>query len=170
MEISLSHSLSRFRLKFSPEKVDTMIIQAIALIDDLDREINNFGMRLKEWYGWHFPELSKIIIDNLLYSKVVQLIGQRENAANADLSSILPENIIAEIRQASEISMGTFLEEEDLISILQLAEQLQELITNRETLGDYLKQRMQAIAPNLTFMVGIISYNIGRRNHWRSIN
>ena len=32
-------------------------------------------MRLREWYGWHFPELSKIITDNLIYAKSVLKIG-----------------------------------------------------------------------------------------------
>jgi len=38
---------SRFKLKFSPDKVDTMVIQAIALLDDLDKEINIYSMRVK---------------------------------------------------------------------------------------------------------------------------
>jgi len=37
----------RFKLKFSPNKVDTMIVQAIALLDDLDKEINIYAMRVK---------------------------------------------------------------------------------------------------------------------------
>ncbi len=32
-------------------------------------------MRCKEWYGWHFPELGKIITDNLAYAKTVKLMG-----------------------------------------------------------------------------------------------
>lgn len=67
MELGLSHSLSRcvitllhsrsrrtkhcclyrYKLKFSPDKVDTMIVQAIALLDDLDKEINIYSMRVK---------------------------------------------------------------------------------------------------------------------------
>jgi nucleolar protein 58 len=34
-------------MKFSPDKVDTMIVQAIALLDDLDKEINIYAMRVK---------------------------------------------------------------------------------------------------------------------------
>lgn len=49
MVLGLSHSLSRYKLKFSPDKVDTMIIQAIALLDDLDKELNTYAMRAKEW-------------------------------------------------------------------------------------------------------------------------
>ena len=57
MALGLGHSLSRYKLKFSPDKVDTMIVQAIGLLDDLDKEINTYAMRVKEWYGWHFPEV-----------------------------------------------------------------------------------------------------------------
>ncbi|KAF9131538.1 Nucleolar protein 58, partial [Mortierella sp. 14UC] len=48
MVLGLSHSLSRYKLKFSPDKVDTMIVQAIALLDDLDKELNTYAMRVKE--------------------------------------------------------------------------------------------------------------------------
>lgn len=43
----VTHKSSRFKLKFSPNKVDTMIVQAIALLDDLDKEINIYSMRVK---------------------------------------------------------------------------------------------------------------------------
>ena len=46
-----------------------------ALLDDLDKEINNYIMRCKEWYGWHFPELAKIVQDNIAFCKTVQRIG-----------------------------------------------------------------------------------------------
>ncbi|EJD54021.1 Nop-domain-containing protein [Auricularia subglabra TFB-10046 SS5] len=75
MSLGLSHSLSRFKLKFSPDKVDTMVVQAIALLDDLDKEINIYSMRVKEWYGWHFPEMAKILVDNVAYAKVVLAMG-----------------------------------------------------------------------------------------------
>uniref|UniRef100_A0A3B0MMT3 Nucleolar protein nop5, putative n=1 Tax=Theileria annulata TaxID=5874 RepID=A0A3B0MMT3_THEAN len=154
MALSLSHSLTRFKLKFSPDKVDVMIVQAIGLLDDLDREVNKFGMRLKEWYGWHFPELDKIVSDNLLYAKVVKMIGMRENAKNAKLSDLLPDDVCKEILQASEISMGSEIFKDDLESITELATRLEELLEYRQTLEQYLKYRMNVIAPNLTYMVG----------------
>lgn len=47
-----------------------------ALLDDLDKELNNYIMRCKEWYGWHFPELSKIVQDNIAYCKVIKKLGE----------------------------------------------------------------------------------------------
>lgn len=29
----------------------------------------------QEWYGWHFPEMAKIIVDNIAYAKVIRLMG-----------------------------------------------------------------------------------------------
>ena len=53
-----------------------MIVQAISLLDDLDKELNNYVMRAREWYGWHFPELAKIVTDNLAFAKVVKAMGK----------------------------------------------------------------------------------------------
>ena len=113
MTLALSHGLSRYKLKFSVEKVDTMIIQAISLLDDLDKELNNYMMRLREWYGWHFPELSKIITDNLTYAKTVLAIGTKDKTKNTDLSEILTEEIEKDVKDAAEISMGTEINETD---------------------------------------------------------
>ena len=60
-----------------------MIVQAIGLLDDLDKELNTYAMRLKEWYGWHFPELVKIVPDNLQYAKCVLKMGIRTGARSA---------------------------------------------------------------------------------------
>ncbi|XP_047432592.1 nucleolar protein 58 isoform X2 [Mugil cephalus] len=154
MSLGLAHSLSRYKLKFSPDKVDTMIVQAISLLDDLDKELNNYIMRCREWYGWHFPELGKIVTDNLAYCKAVRKIGDRTNVAGSDLSDVLPEEIEAEVKLAAEISMGTEVSEQDIGNIRHLCDQVIEISDYRAQLYDYLKNRMMAIAPNLTVMVG----------------
>ncbi|XP_065655468.1 nucleolar protein 58 isoform X2 [Hydra vulgaris] len=154
MSLGLAHSLSRYKLKFSPDKVDTMIVQAISLLDDLDKELNNYIMRCREWYGWHFPELGKIVTDNLAYAKTVKAIGFKVKTASTDLSSILPEDVEDEVKAAAEISMGTDISDEDIENIKFLCDQIIQIAEYRMSLYDYLKNRMQAIAPNLTIMVG----------------
>merc|ERR1712070_1123598 len=156
MALGLSHSLSRYKLKFSPEKVDTMVVQAIGLLDELDKELNTYAMRVREWYGWHFPELTKIISDNYAYAKAAKLMGDRANAANIDFSGIdtIDEDVENEIKDASVISMGTEIAPTDLDNIGQLADQVISLSEYRAQLSEYLKARMNAIAPNLTVLVG----------------
>lgn len=59
MRLALAHSLGRYKVKFNPEKIDTMIVQAVSLIDDLDKELNNYAMRLREWLvDGHYTEWS----------------------------------------------------------------------------------------------------------------
>ncbi len=35
-------------------------------------QLNTYAMRAREWYGWHFPELAKILNDNETYCRVVK--------------------------------------------------------------------------------------------------
>jgi len=154
MVLGLSHSLCRYKLKFSPDKVDHMIIQAIALLDDLDKESNTYAMRVKEWYGWHFPELAKVVNDNILFAKCVKAMGTRDHAAATSFAGILPEETETEVREAAKISMGTEISEEDILNIQDLCTQVLDIYEYRTQLHDYLKNRMQAIAPNLSVMVG----------------
>ncbi|CAF3483684.1 unnamed protein product [Fusarium graminearum] len=160
MALGLSHSMSRHKLKFSADKVDSMIIQAIKLLDDLDKELNVYAMRTKEWYGWHFPEMAKILNDNLAYARVILAVGMRTNIADCDLSEILPEEIEVSLKAAAEISMGTEITEEDLENIKLLADQVIVYSNYRTQLSSYLESRMRAIAPNLTALVG---YLVGAR-------
>jgi len=155
MQLGLSHSLSRYKLKFSADKVDTMVIQAVGLLDELDKEINTYAMRVKEWYGWHFPELQAILSDNAQYAKLVLKCGMRPNFAKTDLSEILDEETLeSAVKEAAEVSMGVEIAELDIINIQALAEQVLSMTEYRAQLFEYLKNRMNAIAPNLTILVG----------------
>lgn len=63
-----------------------MIIQAIALLDTLDKDINTFVMRVREWYSWHFPELVKLAADNYQYSQLTLLIKDKSTLTEERLS------------------------------------------------------------------------------------
>eukprot|EP01028_Stygiella_incarcerata_P004688 TRINITY_DN203_c2_g4_i1.p1 TRINITY_DN203_c2_g4~~TRINITY_DN203_c2_g4_i1.p1 ORF type:complete len:540 (+),score=193.91 TRINITY_DN203_c2_g4_i1:134-1753(+) len=154
MRLGLAHSLSRYKLKFSTDKIDTMIVQAIGLLDDLDKELNKYAMRAKEWYGWHFPELAKVVSDNVVYARTVLKMGRRSDAESVDLLEVLSEEQAEAVRAAAIISMGTEISDDDLKNIMILCEQVAELYDYRSQLYGYLTNRMQAIAPNLTMMVG----------------
>ena len=53
-------------------------------MDDLDKELNNYTMRVREWYGWHFPEMGKVVTDNLAYAKTIKKMTYRTNCASTD--------------------------------------------------------------------------------------
>ena len=69
-----------------------------ALLDDLDKELNNYIMRCREWYGWHFPELGKVVTDHLAFARLVKMMGIRTNISECDLSKILPEEVEEQVK------------------------------------------------------------------------
>jgi nucleolar protein 58 len=58
------------------------------------------------------------------------------------------------IKEAAEISMGTDITDQDVMNIQSLAEQVISMTEYRAQLYEYLKNRMNAIAPNLTILTG----------------
>jgi nucleolar protein 56 len=46
-QLGLSHSYSRCKVKFNVHRVDNMVIQSICLLDQLDKDLNTFAMRVK---------------------------------------------------------------------------------------------------------------------------
>jgi len=78
----------------------------------------------------------------------------RTNAHSTDFSDILPEEMEVALKEAAEVSMGTEIAEEDVENIKQLCDQVINISDYRASLYEYLKNRMTAIAPNLTVMVG----------------
>merc|ERR1712142_53590 len=104
--------------------------------------------------GWHFPEMGKVVTDNLAYAKTIRKMGYRTNCSSTDFSDILPEEIEEQVKELAEVSMGTDVNETDMDNIMQLADQVIEITDYRAQLFEYLKNRMAAIAPNLTVLVG----------------
>ena len=85
----------------------------------MDKDINTFCMRLKEWFGWHFPEMTKIVNDNHIYAKIVALCqGDRENLMTDEnkeaLEKIMHDEVKAQqVIDAARISMGMEMSETD---------------------------------------------------------
>lgn len=74
-------------------------------------------MRIKEWFGWHFPELAREVPDNEAYARCVQTIQNREymnEETLQELEAIVHDGELAQrIIDASNISMGQDLSEVD---------------------------------------------------------
>ena len=90
-----------------------------------------------------------IVNDNAQYAKVVLSCGYRSNFKGTDMSQILEdENVETALKEAAEVSMGTEISDIDVINIKSLAEQVLSMTEYRAQLFEYLKNRMNAIAPN----------------------
>ncbi|KAH7549740.1 hypothetical protein JRO89_XS13G0074900 [Xanthoceras sorbifolium] len=157
-QLGLGHSYSRAKVKFNVNRVDNMVIQAIFLLDTLDKDVNSFSMRVREWYSWHFPELVKIVNDNYLYARVVKLIEDKSVLSDdfiPALTDILgDEDKAKEIVEAGKASMGQDLSPVDLINVQMFAQRVMDLSEYRKKLYEYLVTKMNDIAPNLASLIG----------------
>ncbi|KAK3820493.1 MAG: hypothetical protein J3R72DRAFT_484147 [Linnemannia gamsii] len=157
-QLGLGHSYSRGKVKFNVHRSDNMIMQAIALLDQMDKDVNTFAMRMREWYSWHFPELVKIVNDNYKFAKLAKLIKNKSDLSESQLEAL--EEITGDANQAQQIldaaraSMGTDIAEIDMINIENFAKRVIDLADYRKKLHEYLISKMNNVAPNLSALIG----------------
>ncbi|KAI0715662.1 Nop-domain-containing protein [Cerioporus squamosus] len=158
-QLGLGHAYSRAKLKFNVNRIDNMIIQAIALLDQLDKDVNLFSMRVREWYGYHFPELVKLVPDNYQYARTAQFIGAKESLNEEklpELAALLDDNetLAQNILDAARGSMGATLSEFDIMNVGMFATRVVSLAEYRKSLQVYLHEKMNDVAPSLTALLG----------------
>lgn len=157
-QLGLGHAYSRCKVKFNVHKSDNMIIQSIALLDQLDKDVNTFSMRLREWYSYHFPELVKIVPDNYMFSKCVKIIKNRKELSEGTLEAL--EEVTMDsakakaVIDASKTSMGMDISAVDLMNIDMFANRVVALAEYRKELAKYLQDKMNNVAPNLSALIG----------------
>ncbi|XP_023176946.1 nucleolar protein 56 [Drosophila hydei] len=157
-QLGLGHSYSRAKVKFNVNRSDNMIIQSIALLDQLDKDVNTFSMRIREWYSYHFPELVKIVPDNYMFAKAAKFIKDRKDLTQdklEDLEQIVMDSAKAQaIIDAGKMSMGMDISIVDLMNIELFAERVVKLSEYRKKLSTYLHNKMNLVAPNLQSLIG----------------
>uniref|UniRef100_A0A182P562 Nucleolar protein 56 n=1 Tax=Anopheles epiroticus TaxID=199890 RepID=A0A182P562_9DIPT len=157
-QLGLGHSYSRCKVKFNVHRSDNMIIQSIALLDQLDKDVNTFSMRIREWYSYHFPELAKIVTENYMFAKVAHFIKDRKSLTAERLPEleeiVMDEGKAQAILDASKMSMGMDISVVDLLNIEMFAKRVINLSDYRKQLADYLHSKMNSVAPNLQTLIG----------------
>jgi nucleolar protein 56 len=163
--LGLGHSYSRSKVKFNPARSDNMIIQSIALLDQLDKDVNTFAMRVREWYSWHFPELRDIVKDNIMYARAAAFIQDKntlgvstEGESNDKLEGLTDvlgdEDMAKAVVSASRTSMGMDCSTVDMINITNFTQRMVKLAEYRKQLSLYLSEKMAVVAPNLSALIG----------------
>jgi len=121
---------------------DQLIMQANNAIEELDKSINIFIERLREWYGLHFPEMERAIDDHKKFVKMIEQFGSREKVDHPQLSYL------------KEKSMGADFNKEDIKTIQDFATQIIELYKIHGGISDYMDKLLEEIAPNLRDVAG----------------
>jgi nucleolar protein 56 len=154
---NVSMALAKLRIKGASEKRDLIIAQAIQTLDDLDRTVNLFMGRLREWYGVHFPELDRLIEKHETYARLVMNLGYRDNFSLEALEKeALPKEKVENTAKVAEASMGADMAEKDLAEIQALSKSVLELYELRKNMENYVDKTMEEVAPNTRAVAGAL--------------
>lgn len=152
-EISLR--LARRKVRKAAEKRDLFIAQAIAALDDVNKTLNLFASRVREWYGLHFPELDEILEDHENYVRVVSRIGFRNAISKEHLLELgFDEETAKKIESVANSSMGADMTDFDLSAIKLISDSTLQLFEIRRNLEKYIDEAMMEVAPNVRGLVG----------------
>ncbi len=154
---NVTMEVAKLRVKRAVEKRDLIIAQAIQTLDDLDKTINLFMSRVREWYGIHFPELDRLLEKHETYTRLVVNLGVRENFTVEKLENEgLPKSKVEQIAKSAQTSMGADLTEVDLAQIQTLSRTVLNLYELRQRLEDYIESAMEEVAPNIKALTGAL--------------
>ncbi len=147
--------LTRKKIRTAAEKRDQLIAQAIETIDDIDKTLNLFASRIREWYGLHFPELNKLIDEHRTYIRLVKELGLRKNYTRENLQKAgFPPERVKELEESAKTSMGANIAEEDMEPLQKFASITLKLYQLRKELEEYIDESMKETAPNIRGLVG----------------
>ncbi len=157
----VTNSLARAQVRRATARQDLQIVQGVLALDDLDKTMNLYATRIREWYGLHFPELSGLVSRHETYMRLILRFGDRINFDTASLTEIgFAEGDSEAIVQAVSDSLGAEITEEDLAPIRSMSEVVLNMYEIRRNLESRLEELMGECAPNIT---GLVGSSIGAR-------
>lgn len=146
--LGISHKFSRDKVEYNIKKEDNLLVHTVSMLDQLDKDINSYCMRIKELYGWSFPELFDLCDDNDEYIEAVQFSITGQSCLSSEKIKIILEH--------KTNSIGIEINELDIKNVLNLCSIVSEKIKNKIILKEYLKEKMDYSAPNLSEFLGDI--------------
>ena len=151
----VSMEFTKMRVKRAVEKRDLVVAQVIQTIDDLDKTLNLFMSRVREWYGLYLPELDRLVEKHETYARLVANLGGRKNFTLENLEKEgLPRAKAERIAEAAGASMGAELDEGDIDQIQPICKNTLNLYDVRQKLEGYLDSVMGDVAPNIRALAG----------------
>jgi nucleolar protein 56 len=116
---------------------DILIMQAIESIDEVNKITNLLVKRLREWYSYYSPELSRDVSDN---AKFVEIVVRGEARLKG--------------------GMGVDIKRDDLHAIIGFAGRIKGLYELKAEQASYIEKKMHEVCPNLLVVAGS---NIGAK-------
>jgi len=149
--------LARRGIRERSSKGDMYVIQAVNALEELDKTINLFYGRLREWYGLYLSELGDAVETPEEFFKIVAEIGWKEEINSENLSKIgISKKTASAVLEALKTSIGVEMDKRDLEEIRAMASTVLKLISLRGRLEKYIEERIKEVSPNLYALVGPI--------------
>jgi len=154
-EFEVAYEFTRRGLMGAAKKRDLLLAHSIRTVDDIDKTLNLFVNRLREWYSVHFPELNDLVDDHRLFVTIVSQVGTRDEMDLERLKSIgVPEGLAKRIVDAASKSVGADISEHDAEAVRTFASISLQLYDLRSQLEGYIGRVAKEVAPNVTELVG----------------
>ncbi len=157
----VSMVLAKEDVKKAGGKKDLLVAQAVLALGDLDKTLNLFSNRLREWYGLHFPELGNYVEDHEAYLRLTTMLGDRNNFEERKIEQLgLSKEEAKKITRLARSSMGAQIAEKDLDSIKLISQKCLELYETRKNIENYIDKLVSVVAPNIQ---ALVSSTLGAR-------
>lgn len=137
---TFAFDITNYRIKEASKARDMFLIQAINSIDEIDEATGKLIERLREWYTIPFPQLDKIK-NNEKYVDLITTGSQNESLSDLHID---------------DQSIGADIEEKDLLIVQEFANSIKMLQVTKKSLNDYIEEKMDELAPNLSDLVGAL--------------
>lgn len=153
----ISTRISKISIQTTLSSKESLITQTVQLLGEIETILNGFDGRVREWYGLHFPELSRIIKDHESYEKFIIEVGDKVNITESILTKVnLEPKEQNQIIKAQKRSIGAPLEGADINEIKKLALNTLQLHEFRTNLTSYITNLATSTAPNVSELAGPI--------------
>ncbi len=127
--------------KLKEMKSDRILMSAIGVADELDRVINVFVERLREWYGLHFPEAEHAVADHEKFAAIAAQ-GFRDDVDDKEAAAL------------ANNSAGMEFTGEDMEQVRQYAKAILSLFELRKEMTAYIETAARRFAPNTAAIAG----------------
>ncbi|MCX8179185.1 MAG: C/D box methylation guide ribonucleoprotein complex aNOP56 subunit [Candidatus Aenigmarchaeota archaeon] len=133
--VDVGVELSKIRIKEVVKK-DKIVMEVIDAIDEMEKTINIYVARLREWYGLHFPEMEHVVDKHEKFVKLISSFGLRKN--------------IKEFEDVAKNSMGIEMDKNDEEILKEFATLIVKMYKLKEDMEKYLENLLKQFAPNFS--------------------
>jgi len=142
--------------KIDMDEEHEIVVRSNELILEIDHHIMLVHQFVTEVYEKKLPELKSMVQNPVEYANCVLLIGDRssEEMDSLPLAQVLGKKLARMVLVTSTTTLGKPLGEDELSRVTEAAQYLIKLQETKQSMIDYLKSRMEIIAPNTSAICG----------------